>query len=537
MTGGSEGSGTRSDYATIKYNSAGAEQWAARYNGTGNPNAHASALAVDISGNVYVTGTSEGSGTEDDYATVKYNSAGAEQWVARYNSPENTNDWATALSLDISGNVYVTGMSEGSGTEDDYATVKYNSAGAEQWVARYDGSGNSTDWARALAVDGSGNVYVTGTSWGLDTWDDYVTVKYSSEGVEQWVTRYNGPENDNGYAWALNVESSGNVYVTGSARSDTVPGGVTVKYNSAGVEQWVAGFDGTPFAFAVDVSGNVYVTGTSWGLDTTSDYATVKYNSEGVEQWVARYNGMGNLNDEANALAVDAYGNVYITGTSVSSDTKSDYATVKYNYAGVQQWVTHYNGPGNLYDEANALAMDAFGNVYVTGISFGSVTGNECVTVKYNSAGVEQWVARYNGTRNSWDMAHILAVDASGNVYVTGTSAGDGWSVYTTIKYVQTPVSVEKEESGNPSRCQLAQNYPNPFNPSTTIKYELHHPAHVTLRIYNTLNQEVATLVDQNKPAGIHTVQFDGSKLPTGIYFCRLQAGGYTQTRKLMVLR
>jgi hypothetical protein len=91
-----------------------------------------------------------------DYATIKYDASGAEQWVARYNGPGNLDDSASAIALDDSGNVYVTGYGAGSGTSLDYATIKYDTSGAEQWVARYNGPGNFNDDARAIAVDGSG---------------------------------------------------------------------------------------------------------------------------------------------------------------------------------------------------------------------------------------------------------------------------------------------------------------------------------------------------------------------------------------------
>src|SRR6266516_6773880 len=97
-------------------------------------------------------------------------------------------DGATAIDVDDSGNVYVTGSSTGSGTGSDYATIKYDSLGQEQWVARYNGPGNDADLATGIAIDGSGNVYVTGGSAG-----DYATVKYDSAGQQQWVARYNGP--------------------------------------------------------------------------------------------------------------------------------------------------------------------------------------------------------------------------------------------------------------------------------------------------------------------------------------------------------
>ena len=360
----------------------------------------ATATGVDESGNIYVTGYSEGSGTSNDYATVKYNASGVEQWVARYNGPGNSDDSATALAIDAAGNVYVTGNSRGSGTSYEYATVKYNTSGVEQWVARYNGPGNSVDRATALAVDAAGNVYVTGNSVGSGISNDYATVKYNASGVEQWVARYTGPGN---LATALAVDTAGNVYVAGYSRSGTsLYDYATVKYNASGVEQWVARYNGpgnsddSATALAVDAAGNVYVTGYSGGASTSSDYATVKYNASGVEQWVARYSytGPGNSADSATALAVDAAGNVYVTGNSLSSVTFDDYATVKYNASGVEQWVARYNGPGNSDDSATALAVDAAGNVYVTGYSEGAGTSSDYATVKYNASGVEQWVAR-----------------------------------------------------------------------------------------------------------------------------------------------
>src|SRR5437867_2908858 len=94
------------------------------------------------------------------------------------------------LRLTARANVYVTGESFGSGTRWDYATIKYNSAGREQWVARYNGPNNGDDGAEGIAVDGSGNAYVTGVSRNADGFSDYVTIKYNSAGQELWVARY-----------------------------------------------------------------------------------------------------------------------------------------------------------------------------------------------------------------------------------------------------------------------------------------------------------------------------------------------------------
>ena len=97
-----------------------------------------------------MTGFSVGLNGSYDYATTKYNASGQEQWVGRYDGPANGIDFATAIAVDGSGDTYVTGSSEGSGTSDDYATIKYDSAGQEQWVARYDGPANNLDVAYAI---------------------------------------------------------------------------------------------------------------------------------------------------------------------------------------------------------------------------------------------------------------------------------------------------------------------------------------------------------------------------------------------------
>ena len=127
-----------------------------------------------------------------DYATIKYNFSGQQQWVIRYDGPGHDLDRASGIAVDDSGNVYVTGWSWGAATSSDYATVKYNSAGQQQWVARYDGPVHGDDEAIGIALDGSGNIYVTGYSVGSGTDRDYVTIKYNPSGQAEWVDRYNG---------------------------------------------------------------------------------------------------------------------------------------------------------------------------------------------------------------------------------------------------------------------------------------------------------------------------------------------------------
>jgi hypothetical protein len=163
--------------------------------------------------------------------------------VARYNASAGSDDDAFALAIDSSGNVYVTGGSTGGAISPDYATVKYDSAGQEQWVDRYDGFGDY-DYAIDIVVDDSGTVFVTGDSIGSNGLFDYLTINYDAAGQEQWTARYASTGNGDNFAVALGIDASGNTYVTGQSPGTKNYDAATIKYDSAGQEQWVARYDG-----------------------------------------------------------------------------------------------------------------------------------------------------------------------------------------------------------------------------------------------------------------------------------------------------
>jgi len=392
-------------WGTLKYDPNGNQLWAKTFRGPGSWYNKPNAIAVDSSNNVHVTGSMciqagcdpEGCFYCDlDYATVKYSPAGQQLWVARYSGVGGSGvDEAQALALDSSGNVYVTGSSEAANGLSDYATIKYNSSGSQTWVTRYNGPGNASDDARAIKLDPTGNVYVTGGSTGASGYLDYATLKYSASGSQLLVARYDGPGGGNDDAKGLAVDSSGNAYVTGyslgAATSDDYG---TIKYDTLGNELWVARYDGPgqnsdqATAITLDSVGNVYVTGASWGIGTNVDYATTMYDSNGNQVWVARYDGSAHGGDYASAIALDSSGNIHVTGRSHGGvGTWNDYATIRYDQGGVQTRVIRYDGPGNFEDVPAALAVDQNGNVYVTGGSWsdGSMgNGHDYATIKYS---------------------------------------------------------------------------------------------------------------------------------------------------------
>jgi hypothetical protein len=294
-----------------------------------------------------------------------------------------------------------------------------------------------------------GNVFVTGSSYAyFQSPAYYATIKYSSAGVPLWTNLYHGPPGPLGpdAAFAIAVDSSGNVVVTGLSNGYGVPDYGTIKYSGAGIPLWTNRYDGPGDSFdiakgvAVDGSGNVFVTGPSAGSAGNLDYATIKYSGAGAPVWTNRYNGPGNGNDVANAIAVDGNGNVFVTGHSVGSAGNFDYATIKYSAAGAPLWTNRYDGPANGHDLANAIAVDGNGNVLVSGYSTNTTGGYDYVTISYTSAGVPQWTNRYNARgselASDWVPHKTLAVDRNGNVFVTGNSAAtNGFFDYVTVAY------------------------------------------------------------------------------------------------------
>ena len=406
------------------------EAWVQRYNGPNNRSDQPIAIAIDGDGNVIVTGSSNGGSTGNDYATIKYSSAGVPLWTNRFTGPGNFEDKPTAMSVDGNGGVFVTGWM-GTQVGSSYATIKYSGAGVPLWTNHYNTPWGWADWATALAVDQSGNVVVTGRGGGQNFYlhfrYDYATIKYSNAGMPLWTNYYNGSVNGQDYASAAGVDGSGNVFVTGSSAKSNFPAlyeCVTIKYASTGEPVWTNRILSGDWdkRLAVGGNGNVFVIGGA--------YSTIGYSSAGLPLWTNRYS-VDNKGALATALTVDGEGNVLVTGYSDTISNLTDFATIKYSENGVPLWTNRFNGPSNGEDSAYALAVDGHGNAFVTGMS-----SSDCVTIAYSSGGVPIWTNSYNGPGNSEDRPTALAVDGIGNVYVTGYSIGSGTNYdYLTIKY------------------------------------------------------------------------------------------------------
>ena len=212
----------------------------------------------------------------------------------------------------------MTGVSS-NGTNGDYLTIKYNAnTGNTIWIKRYNGPANGDDWGMDCAVDGGGNLYVTGTSWN-GTNDDYLTIKYSANtGDTIWIKRYNGPANSFDESYSCVIDGSGNLYVTGFSASGATRDLLTIKYNSIGDTIWTRRYEtyvDTAEMWnggcAVDGADNLYVTGQYFN-GSDYDILTIKYTSAGATVWTKFYDSGDS--ECSTACFADNSGNLYVVG-------------------------------------------------------------------------------------------------------------------------------------------------------------------------------------------------------------------------------
>jgi hypothetical protein len=273
-------------------------------------------------------------------------------WIRRYNGPGDSWDEINALTADDSGNVYVTGNSYGASSLNDYATIKYSPQGETLWVRRNNGELNDHDIPTSIALDKWRNVYVTGYSPGIGTKNDYLTVKYSYSGEKLWDRRYNSSDSLDDLAWSVALDTGDNVYVTGSTG--------TIKYSRTGDSLWVNTELKGVFALA-DNLGQLFITG--YGK-------TYKCSGQGEVLWSGLYGG--------NDLSLDNIGSVYVTGGAV------DIQTTKYSSLGSVVWSATYNGKDDEIDQGIEVGIGKDENPIVSGVSWAMNQGYNWVVIKYS---------------------------------------------------------------------------------------------------------------------------------------------------------
>jgi hypothetical protein len=403
---------------------------------------------TDPSGNVFVAGATMNNGFPD-ILVAKYNAAGSLQWIQQFaGTAPNGVDAAAGLYVN-STDVYITGtISNNSVTpETDCFTMKLsNSAGSILWSTTYSGAAGSYDAGKDITMDGSGNLYVTGASYNSSFNADYLVLKYNSSGTQQWVNTwdYTGAD-DGGYKIAIsgtNVNVSGAVTTTtpGAYKMSTIKltqstGSITAANTSTAVT--TSSVEAVT-DMALDGSGNVIIVGSRYSSGQ-HDFYVQKLNAATLASvFVYTWDGGSSLDDFAKAVTTDGSGNVFVAGFSMSSTLGRELTLIKLNGSGTQQWTqtSGFNGD----DEAADLITDANNDVYVTG--YKSNGTKDYYTAKYSGSGTKVWEIEADGNSGLDDHVTNVALDALDNVVVTGQSkTGSGDYEFMTVKYAQKDVT------------------------------------------------------------------------------------------------
>jgi hypothetical protein len=507
------------------------------------------AIATDSQGNQYVTGTFMGTaafgatsltsrGTTDIFIT-KLDSDGNFLWAVQAGGTGE--DGSHGISVDTSANVYITGYFQGSasfgstsltsaGNYDIFAT-KLDSNGSFLWAAA--AGGTSFDQGYGIAVDASGNVYLTGyfrqdATFGFTTLSnngnsDIFAAKLDSDGNFLWAVSAGGTGYDQGSAISVN---DANVYLTGSFNSSTIVFGSTTltssgyydvfvaKLNTAGNWLWAksAGGSNTDVAFsiALDASANVCLAGY---FESATAY----------------------------------FGSIIITGSG-----NLDVFAAKLDTNGNFLWAKQAGGTGE--DWGNSIAVDAASNLYLTGWFAGSaVFGTATLTssnydvfaAKLDANGNFLWVKQAGGTGE--DRGYGIAVDAAANAYVTGEFEGSAvFGSATLISSGSIDIFVAKISPGVPVDDDLAPEisalsrmsdaYPNPFCQGGTsiIKANIADRDSGTLSVFNLRGQCVST---KQLSSGEQQITLDSQNLTSGIYLYQLKTQTANITKKLLLLK
>ncbi|HKU14193.1 MAG TPA: hypothetical protein VJQ52_07330 [Steroidobacteraceae bacterium] len=414
------------------------------------------AVTRDDRGNTYVTGGKRSNDSASGkrvsvMATVKYDATGREVWSRSYQGTFGCFDHGRAIATDKAGNVYVTGLEWISGNDPAhphvdasrkaYATVKYDADGNRKWVSRYFERSHRKNEPRAVVVDDSGDVYVTGLSDGTSH-GEIATIKYDGrDGRQLWALRYPSEYGVLGVTGMVS-DSKRHMYVAATVCTQRTQLGNcsdfeyrVLKYDRSGRLAWTAQYDnGAGFAGAATsltaARDDVYVTG--WSCSTPyivfeydgnvfarcdeADYATVKVKGDGTRAWVARYHGSAPGNYAPGAIAVDDEGSAYVTG----SGTYGDFGvhTVKYDKTGKQSWATVTDGKD--WASPAAIAVNSRGQAYVAGAMLHDYRSHFGV-VAYDTHGNELWKQKVQGADQGrgWAAAAV-ALDKKGRVSVTG---------------------------------------------------------------------------------------------------------------------
>lgn len=342
-------------------------------------------------------------------------------WAASYQGPDGGEDIAVAAAVDGMGHLCVAGTCFGGAALGDILVIKYGAQGNELWNARYDGGGD--EMAGALAADLSGNVFVSGVSRDQGEADELVLVKFDASGARRWSTRLAGPSGHDVEPGALALDRAGNTclgWLSGDGSGD--PAAVVLKFDAAGSLLWSAPFAGpgsVVAALAVNGDGTLLAAGTSFDDDGRGDFLLVAYGADGERLWSASYDGPAGA-DRALAVCANGAGGAVVTGCSEAAGGWA-FATVAFGPEGAVHWASQAGANWDGVQPCAAVGLDRNGGVVAMGCCSDGCGGREQVTLRYSGdAGAELWSYRTLLPEVEGHAPVSLCVGLDGAAYLAG---------------------------------------------------------------------------------------------------------------------
>jgi Secretion system C-terminal sorting domain/Beta-propeller repeat len=364
-----------------------------------------------------------------------------------------------------------------------------------------------------------------------------VTIKYNSNGISQWNKRYNSPYGSHDYGKSIAVDNLGFVYIGGdSYNGNKANDFLVLKYNTSTgalvMSKTYHHADDRLDLLKLDNNGNIYQVGISL-LRSGSSILILKYNTSGQLLWTTTYHG-NSIGNGANSMDIDGSGNLIVSGYRVNASGVKDYITLKYNPSGSLLWSRIVQTSLSSFPDSK-VCHDQNNNIYLYGEWTSPANSKDLLIVKYSPEGNFDWFFSYDGPDHKTEYVGDILLDG-GYIYITGTSMTANQSEdAVTIKYSEgssRPTDIE-----TPSKYSLSQNYPNPFNPSTNIKFDIPKASFVKLSVYDVSGREVTSMINSELQTGHYEYTFDGSKLTGGVYFYKLQAGDFVETKKMILVK
>lgn len=432
----------------------------------------------------------------------------------------------------------ITGATSSYGTgSDDVWLIKTDENGDEQWSKTF--GGNDGDYGNSVqqTTDGGYILLADSGSW---NYSDIWLIKCNSIGDTIWTKTFGSSGRDEGRYVRQTLDGG---YIISGMNGENEDAAWLIKTDSFGNEEWSNTYSNywSSFQCVQQTSDEGFIAVGFYGYETDTeeiiDIMVVKTDINGNIEWNNNFGGedkdLGYFIQQTNDGGFIVVGRTKSFGAGYF-----DVFLVKIDIDGNEEWNRTFGG--SEWDEGISVQQTTSGGYIIVGTteSFGNGEGDVWV-IKTDANGDTAWAKTLGGTNYDEGVSVRQTVDGGYIIAGRTESYGSGSSDVWLIRLVQDSVEVSIESTNEflPSSFLLYQNYPNPFNPITTIDYQISKTSFVKLSIYDISGRIVETIENEHKNAGYYSVEWNASGVSSGLYFYRIEAGGYNETKKCLILK